>query len=84
NFLKYSDALFRLTFINPINYQNRLRHPEYVQMLDTAGFRLVREERQVDEASLRRLPHMRLAERFRKFSYEDLATIDSLLLAVKG
>ena len=84
NFLKYSDALFRLTFINPINYQNRLRHPEYVQMLDTAGFRLVREERQVDEASLRRLPHMRLTERFRKFSYEDLATIDSLLLAVKG
>jgi len=84
NFLKYSDALFRLTFINPINYQNRLRHPEYVQMLGTAGFRLVREERQVDEASLRRLPQMRLAERFRKFSYEDLATIDSLLLAVKG
>jgi SAM-dependent methyltransferase len=83
NFLKYSDALFRWTYINPINYQNRLRHPEYVELLGKAGFRLVREERKVDEASLRSLPHMRIAERFRRFSYEDLATVDSLLLAIK-
>jgi SAM-dependent methyltransferase len=83
NFLKYPDALFRWTSINPINYQNRLRHPEYVEMLGKAGFRLIREERQVDEASLRSLPHIRIAKRFRRFSYEDLATIDSLLLAIK-
>lgn len=83
NFLKYPDALFRWTSINPINYQNRLRHPEYVEMLGKAGFRLIREERMVDEASLRSLPHMRIAKRFRRFSYEDLATIDSLLLAIK-
>lgn len=83
NFLKYSDAVFRLTSINPINYQNRLRHPEYVEMLRTAGFRLIREERQVDEPSLRCLTSMRIAKRFHRFSAEDLATIDSLLLAIK-
>jgi SAM-dependent methyltransferase len=83
NFLKYSDSLFRWTWINPINYQNRLRHSEYMEMLCKAGFRLVREERKVDDASLRSLAHMRLAKRFRRFSNEDLATVDSLFLAVK-
>jgi hypothetical protein len=52
-------------------------------VLHKAGFRLAREEHYVDEASLRYLAQMRLAERFRKFSNEDLATIDSLLLAVE-
>jgi SAM-dependent methyltransferase len=84
NFLKYSDSFFRWTYIfNSLNYQNRLRHPEYIEMLHKAGFRLAREEHSVDKASLRDLAQMRLAERFRKFSNEDLATIDSLLLAVK-
>jgi SAM-dependent methyltransferase len=84
NFLKYSDSVFRWTYIfNSLNYQNRLRHPEYVQMLHKAGFRLAREERSVDEASLRDLPQMQLAGRFRGFFKEDLATIESLLLAVK-
>jgi SAM-dependent methyltransferase len=84
NFLKYSDSFFRWTYLfNSLNYQNRLRHPEYIEMLHKAGFRLAREEHEVDEASLRHLAQMRLAERFRKFSNEDLATIDSLLLAVR-
>jgi SAM-dependent methyltransferase len=84
NFLKYPDAVFRWTYLNPLNYQNRLRHPEYAQLLAHTGFRVVREQRQVDEASLRTLSHMRVAERFRKFSNEDLATVDSLFLAVRG
>ena len=83
NFLKYSDSLFRWTSINPLNYQNRLRHPEYIEMLQKVGFRLACEEHTVDEESLRHLPKMRLAERSRKFSREDLATTSSLFLAVK-
>jgi len=83
NFLRYSESLFRCTHMNPLNYQNRLRHPEYLEILRKSGLRLVREEHAVDEVSLRDLPHMRIAERFRRFSYEDLATTDSFLLAVK-
>jgi SAM-dependent methyltransferase len=83
NFLKYSDSWFRWTYINPINYQNRLRHPEYAQMLEKAGFRIVREEREVDEASLRQLAYMQVAQRFRRFSKQDLATVDSLFLATR-
>jgi SAM-dependent methyltransferase len=84
NFLKYPDSVFRWTYINPLNYQNRLRHPEYAQLLAQTGFRIVREAREVDEASLRALSNMRVAERFRKFSDEDLATVDSLFLAIKS
>ena len=83
NFLKYSDGVFRWTYVNPINYQNRLRHPEYGEMLSKANFRLIREERTLDQASLHSLAHLRLAKRFRRFSHEDLATIDSLFLAIK-
>ena len=83
NFLKYSDSFFRWTYINSLNYQNRLRHPQYLEMLRKAGFRLVREEHVVDEVSLRYLPQMRIAERFRNFSNEDLAISDSFLLAVR-
>jgi hypothetical protein len=60
---------------NSLNYQNRLRHPEYIEMLHKAGFRLVRAEHSVDEADLRDLAQMRLAGRFGGFSNEDLATI---------
>lgn len=84
NFLKYPDSVFRWTYINPLHYQNRLRHPEYAQLLARTGYRVVREERLVDEASLRTLAHMRVAERFRRFSHEDLATVDSLFLAVRA
>jgi SAM-dependent methyltransferase len=84
NFLKYSDRLFRWTYVNPLNYQNRLRHPEYAAMLSKAGFRILREDRKVDEGSLRALSTMRIAERFRVFSPEDLATIDSLFLAIRN
>jgi hypothetical protein len=75
-------CLVSLAYVNPINYQNG-PHPEYIEMLRGGGFRLAREERLVDDASLRSLSHMKVAERFRKFSSEDLATADSLLPVVK-
>jgi SAM-dependent methyltransferase len=83
NFLKYSDSFFKWTCINPLNYQNRLRHPEYLEMLEKAKLRLVREEHKVDQVSLRDLPNMQVDQRFSRFSKEELATIDTILLAVR-
>lgn len=83
SFLKYSEATFRWTYINPLNYQNRLRHPEYIEMLQKSGLRLLREEHKLDQASLLRLPDMQVAERFHRFSPEELATIDGWLLATR-
>jgi SAM-dependent methyltransferase len=83
NFLKYSDGVFRWTHINPLNYHNRLRHSQYLEMLQAAGMRLLREEHEVDERSLQALEHMPLAARFRRFPLEDLATVEGMFLSIK-
>lgn len=81
NFLQYPDWLFRLTCANPQNYQNRLRHSEYLGMLRNAGFLLKRQHCAVNPVSMSVLPKMRMARRFRSFDPEDLATTCSILLA---
>jgi ubiquinone/menaquinone biosynthesis C-methylase UbiE len=81
NFLRYPDWLFRLTCINPQNYQNRLRHSEYLAMLKSTGFLVKRELRTVNPACVGILSEMRVAARFQHFSPEDLATTCSILLA---
>jgi SAM-dependent methyltransferase len=81
NFLRYSDWLFALTCINPQDYQNRLRHTEYRSLLESTGFRVKSEERTVDPACLASLGSMPIAPKFRRFDAEDLATVNSILLA---
>jgi SAM-dependent methyltransferase len=81
NFLRYPDWLFGLTCINPQDYQNRLRHTEYRKLLESTGFAVKSEERTVDPKCLASLSSMPIAERFRHFEAEDLATVNSILLA---
>lgn len=83
NFLRFSDSVYQLTYLNALNYHNRLRHPEYVAMLRDTGYEIASESRVVDERALLALRSMPLAPRFRAFSPEDLATVDSFLLAVR-
>ena len=81
NFLRYSDALFRLTYVNRLNYHNRLRHSEYVHLLREGGYAIVKEEHVVDRKSLAWLEQVTVAPRYRSFDAEDLATVDSFFLA---
>lgn len=83
NFLRYSDRVFRLTYINPLHYTNRLRHSEYLKMLRRCGFEIVRAEPTVEPRTLEEVATLPLAPRFRGFSAEDLAATDSYLLARK-
>ena len=83
NFLRYSDRIFRLTYLNSLNYQNRLRHSQYIDMLRRAGFEILRAEPMVDARAVEALGFLPLAPAFRRFSAEDLATTDSYLLARK-
>jgi SAM-dependent methyltransferase len=83
NFLKFPDSVFRWTYLNGLNYQNRLRHSEYLEMLTKSGFTMLREERDVDQPSVAALQTLPLADRFRRFTVEDLATMNSFLLARK-
>ena len=82
NFLRFSDNTFRWMQSDGL-YQNRLRHPEYAEMLRNSGLRLEREERIVDTKSLSALDCLPIAARFRSFSKEDLAALDSYFLAIK-
>ena len=50
NLLQYSDFVFRLTWLNSQNYQNRMRHPEYVTLARKAGFSVIMDRRNVDES----------------------------------
>jgi hypothetical protein len=81
NFLQYPDWLFRLTCANPQNYQNRLRHSEYIGMLGNAGFLVKRQQCTVNSGCVTVLSKMRIARRFRSFDPADLATTCSILLA---
>ena len=83
NFLRFSEFTYRLTSINKLNYHNRFRHPDYVQRLQAAGFALLREERELDQPSLRALTTMKVDARFQGYSPEDLATTGSYLLGSK-
>jgi SAM-dependent methyltransferase len=84
NFLRFSDRAFRWTYLNPLNYQNRLRHIEYATTIKKHGFAILREEREIDAKSIAALPALRLDPRFHEFSAEDLATTDSRFLARKA
>lgn len=83
NFLRFSDGVFRWTYLNSLNYQNRLRHPQYLEMLRKAGFHVVREEGAVDAASVEALKTLPLDTQFRRFSPADLAAITTSVLAEK-
>lgn len=83
NFLQFSDRAFSLTHLNGLHYQNRLRHSQYLEILQSCGFEVLRAEKRVDAGSVEALKHLSLAPRFQQFPVEDLAAIDSYLLARK-
>ena len=82
NFLKYSDRIMNLLYrMNPLEYQNRLRHDDYVSLFHHAGFSLCKESLVVDERSLSELSGMKLDKRFSGIAHERLAIITSLIIA---
>jgi SAM-dependent methyltransferase len=83
NFLRFSESRFKWTTVNSLNYQNRLRHSEYVALLNNAGFKIIREERVVDDAAVALLASFPLHDRFLHFDRTDLSTVTTMLLAVK-
>jgi SAM-dependent methyltransferase len=81
NFLRFGDGSWRL--LNPsLHYQNRLRYPDYVRLLDECGFVLLRERTsRVSDAELERLRELRLASRFRGYLLDELAVKGLVFLA---
>jgi SAM-dependent methyltransferase len=80
NFLQYSERAWA-RYNPPLHYQNRLRHRDYVELFERAGFTLLEERRleptAEDLAALARLP---LAKRFRAYSNAELAVRGALFV----
>jgi SAM-dependent methyltransferase len=82
NFLCHSDRFFGfLTWFNPLDYQNRLRHPEYADLLQKSGFEVVYSMSIPEPKALADLQTLSIAARFRGFVADDLARLDSYFLA---
>lgn len=81
SYLRFSELTWRL--VNPhLHYQNRLRYPEYHELLGAAGFGVVDEEVQWPTAEqLDELQHLPLAAVFRCFSPEEVGVRAAQLVA---
>jgi SAM-dependent methyltransferase len=72
HFLRFSDRTWSLVD-SPLHFQNRLRAPEYLELVRGAGFEVVVENPSgPNEQGREELRSMELAERFRGFSEDEL------------
>ena len=80
NFLRYPDWVWPLFCFNVQNYQNRLRHSQYLKMFEDVGFQFVSEHCIVHDSSLESLNLLPLARRFQGMDRNDLATTASTIV----
>lgn len=83
NFLKYSEE--RWNWFNPSShYQNRLRHADYIDLFEGAGFDVVEEESTLaTPEDLVLLRDIDLHDRYRSMKTEDLGKKDSFVVLRK-
>jgi SAM-dependent methyltransferase len=73
NFLRFTEPEWRL-WNNPLQYQNRLRPPQFLDMAAEAGLKVIYKRTHVRPGSREALAKFAVAPEFRQFSPEDLAT----------
>jgi SAM-dependent methyltransferase len=81
NFLQFSESRWRLMGLNKQDYMNRLRHSDYLAMFASCGFEILHEWARVDENALRALETLPLVEPFTGRDRNDLATIETRIVA---
>ncbi|MEO1594065.1 MAG: methyltransferase domain-containing protein [Pseudomonadota bacterium] len=81
NFLALSDFAWAVASFNAQNYQNRLRHPDYVRMFSDAGFELLHVEGEPDAQALEDLDRLNIDAQFSHYSDDDLATLTTVIIA---
>ena len=84
NFLRYSQRTFNFfSSMNPLDYQNRLRHSQYKKIIEDTGFRVICDESPPDKKALAELSTLKTHPSFGQFSKEDMAVLTSYLVAAK-
>jgi predicted SAM-dependent methyltransferase len=77
NYLQYEEREWRF-WNNSLQYRNRLRVPEFVDLATQAGFEVISKKTHVHPGTLEALASLRVAPQFGRFSRDELAatTVD--------
>ncbi len=75
NFLRYSDPAWKLTCLNPQNFQNRLRRCDYVHGVERAGFQIIKLVGESDPQALADFDAMPIARKFSGLTREEAAIL---------
>jgi len=77
NYLQYTESQWR-KWNNSLQYQNRLRAPEFLDLATKAGLEVIYKRISVRPGTRDALASLEIAPEFRRFSTEDLAitTVD--------
>ena len=67
--------------VNPLSYQNRLRHFQYLDLFRQQGFSILSEDKTVCEEAVSAIPGMRLATEYQGIDARELAGITSWIVA---
>jgi hypothetical protein len=81
NYLRYPSRAWRL-FNNRLQYQNRLREPDYRRLVEEAGFTVVAEDAQ--RGAPEELAAITLAPQFRRYARDELLILRTWVTAVAG
>jgi hypothetical protein len=73
NYLQYSESQWR-KWNNSLQYQNRLRAPEFLDLATEAGLEIIHKRTFVGPGTREALANFEVASQFQCFSTEDLAT----------
>ncbi|HYX88941.1 MAG TPA: class I SAM-dependent methyltransferase [Gaiellaceae bacterium] len=82
HFLRFSDRAWRLVN-SPLHHQNRLRSPDYLQLVREAGLEVVSETPSIAPGGLDELAALPIAPRFRRYSLEELSVATLSFVARK-
>jgi hypothetical protein len=82
NYLQYPDWHWRL-WNNQIQYQNRMRAPDFIRLAEESGFRIVYEARNVKPGTREGLARIRIAPQFKHYNAEDLVATTVDFVAAK-
>ena len=74
NFLKYPEWLWRFFVDNPIAYHNRLRLPDYLRTFADRDAQVIWSDVELLDKNLAAVAAMKVNDRFRGLSQEELAT----------
>ena len=86
NFLQYSDADWEKQAGNRYRYLNRLRHDDFISLFQSAGHKILINEREVNQQLLALVKNggIQLDEKFRNKSEEVISIIDSWIVSEKS